>query len=59
MKGINARAWMAQLSTAGRLESESLPQPEQPRTLTVERWNSREWIEVRMVWNGTQYQEEK
>ena len=54
---LSARAWMAQLSTAGREPASEIrhPAPVLPPVLVTEQWDGERWISRRLVWDGTSY----
>ena len=55
---LTAAAFGRALSTAGwRVPPAAPAAPVGPRVLVVDRWNGSEWVQVRLVWNGTQYAE--
>lgn len=57
-RGLNAAAWMATLSTAGRLDvSEPRIEPERPTVIVSECWDGKQWRERVCEWNGEMYVE--
>lgn len=54
--GINARAWMATLSTAGRPEPRPTPEPTgRPLRMTVDQWDGTRFVERVVEWDGEKY----
>ena len=55
-RAVSARAWMAQLSTAGMGMEKSAPAKlERSKTLAVEQWDGTKWVTRLLEWDGTSY----
>lgn len=54
--GIDARAWFATLSTAGRPEPRPTPEPTgRPQRMTVDQWDGTRFVEREVEWDGEKY----
>ncbi len=52
---MTATAFMSSFSAAGRI-APAAPNTK-PEYSVAERWNGTQWVEVKLFWNGTNYQE--